>query len=262
MSVEGPHGALACQRVHIPQSVCASQASGQAVELLDNMQCMRTQTRRPRRARNCRSWRVPFPCTCPATRRALRAQEFVELVRAEQLLDALKYARAHLAPWAGAHLPELQRALAALAFRAGTACEPYAALFAPAAWARLAELFRCEVYRLHSLPPESQLVVHLQARLCWRAVPCDRAPCAAEPCNCGAAPAQPAVPFPGVQGSSAAQQTCGAEGRAACTAAGGLAAGCAPRGSHAGSWVWDPLCTSVLSYVRRSRCAHLANTQQ
>ncbi len=92
------------------------------------------------------------------------AQEFVELVRAEQLLDALRYARARLAPWAGAHLPELQRALAALAFRAGTACEPYAALFAPGAWGRLADLFRCEVYRLHSLPPESQLVVHLQAR--------------------------------------------------------------------------------------------------
>ena len=85
-------------------------------------------------------------------------------MRAERLLDALKYARGHLAPWAGAHLPELQRALAALAFRAGTACEPYAALFAPAAWGRLAELFRCEVYRLHSLPPASQLAVHLQAR--------------------------------------------------------------------------------------------------
>ncbi|KAK9843527.1 hypothetical protein WJX81_007413 [Elliptochloris bilobata] len=95
----------------------------------------------------------------------LRVQEFVELVRAERLLDALRYARAHLAPWAGAHLPELQRALAALAFRAGTACEPYAALFAPGAWARLADLFRCEVYRLHSLPPDSQLVVHLQAGL-------------------------------------------------------------------------------------------------
>ena len=87
------------------------------------------------------------------------------MVRAERLLDALKYARVHLAPWAGAHLPELQRALAALAFRAGTACEPYAALFAPGAWERLADLFRCEVYRLHSLPPASQLAVHLQARL-------------------------------------------------------------------------------------------------
>ena len=88
----------------------------------------------------------------------------MELVRADRLTDALGYARAHLAPWAGLHLVELQRALAALAFRASTTCEPYAALFAPAAWARLADLFRCEVYRLHSLPPDSQLVVHLQAR--------------------------------------------------------------------------------------------------
>ena len=28
-------------------------------------------------------------------------------MRAERLLDALAYARARLAPWAGAHLPEL-----------------------------------------------------------------------------------------------------------------------------------------------------------
>lgn len=59
---------------------------------------------------------------------------------------------------------ELQRALAALAFKAGTACAPYAALFDERAWRAAGELFCKDLYRLHSMPPLSQLTVHLQAR--------------------------------------------------------------------------------------------------
>ena len=55
-------------------------------------------------------------------------QEFVELVRAGQQLEAIAYARRHLAPWAPQYLPELQRAAALLAFQADTRCAPYAAL--------------------------------------------------------------------------------------------------------------------------------------
>jgi hypothetical protein len=61
---------------------------------------------------------------------------------------------------------ELQRALAALAFRAGTACAPYAALFEEGAWRACADAFCKDLYRLHAMPPLSQLVVHLQARDC------------------------------------------------------------------------------------------------
>ena len=35
-------------------------------------------------------------------------QEFVELVRAGKMLEAIKYARQHLAQWAGSHMQELQ----------------------------------------------------------------------------------------------------------------------------------------------------------
>jgi hypothetical protein len=59
-----------------------------------------------------------------------RTQEFVELVRAGQQLEAVAYARRHLAPWAPQHMAELQRAAALLAFQAGTQCAPYKALFA------------------------------------------------------------------------------------------------------------------------------------
>lgn len=89
-------------------------------------------------------------------------QEFVELVRQERMLDAIAYSRKHLAPWAGQYQAELQRALTALAFKAGTQCAPYAALFSEAAWLACADLFRKDLYRLHSMPPESQLKVHLQ----------------------------------------------------------------------------------------------------
>ena len=44
---------------------------------------------------------------------------------------------------------------------AGTACKPYAALFDEGAWKRLADLFRKDLYRLHSMPLESQLTIHL-----------------------------------------------------------------------------------------------------
>ena len=45
---------------------------------------------------------------------------------------------------------------------AGTACKPYAALFEEVAWRELAELFRKDLYRMHSMPLESQLSIHLQ----------------------------------------------------------------------------------------------------
>ncbi|KAF8072778.1 hypothetical protein HT031_000438 [Scenedesmus sp. PABB004] len=95
----------------------------------------------------------------------LRLQEFLELVRADQRLAAVGYARQHLAPWAAAHMGELQRALATLAFAAEPKLPRYRALFAPAAWEGLLELFHRELYRLHGLLPESALAVQLQAGL-------------------------------------------------------------------------------------------------
>lgn len=46
-------------------------------------------------------------------------------MRAAQLLEAIAYARRHLAAWAGLYLPELQRAAGLLAFTADTQCAPY-----------------------------------------------------------------------------------------------------------------------------------------
>ncbi|KAK9828193.1 hypothetical protein WJX74_002482 [Apatococcus lobatus] len=92
-------------------------------------------------------------------------QEFIELVRCGSLGQAIGYARAHLAPWASSYLPELQHAVCTLAFRADTTCQRYQQLFADAQWLLLKEAFLAELYRLNSLPPESQLNVHMQAGL-------------------------------------------------------------------------------------------------
>lgn len=35
-------------------------------------------------------------------------QEFVELVRQAKTMQAIKYARGHLSPWASVYMPELQ----------------------------------------------------------------------------------------------------------------------------------------------------------
>ena len=52
-------------------------------------------------------------------------QEFVELVRKEELAAAIKYARANLSQWAGPFEEEHQRAFAVLVFTADTQCGRY-----------------------------------------------------------------------------------------------------------------------------------------
>ncbi|KAL8516681.1 hypothetical protein ACS0TY_015081 [Phlomoides rotata] len=47
----------------------------------------------------------------------LRLQEFIELVRAENNMRAITYARKYLAPWGATHMKELQRVVATIAFK-------------------------------------------------------------------------------------------------------------------------------------------------
>jgi len=95
----------------------------------------------------------------------LRVQEFLELVRRQERLEAVQYARTHLAPWASQLMPELQHAFAALVFAKNPSSKPYADLFDEGAWAKLTQLFLQDFYRMHSLPPSPLLSVHLQAGL-------------------------------------------------------------------------------------------------
>ncbi|GLT54902.1 hypothetical protein SLA2020_280610 [Shorea laevis] len=95
----------------------------------------------------------------------LRLQDFIELVRAENNLRAITYARKHLAPWGATHMKELQRVMATLAFRSNTECTTYKVLFEPKQWDVLVEQFKQEFCKLYGMTLEPLLNIYLQAGL-------------------------------------------------------------------------------------------------
>ncbi|KAK0591794.1 hypothetical protein LWI29_008264 [Acer saccharum] len=95
----------------------------------------------------------------------LRLQEFIELVRAENNLRAITYARKYLAPWGATHMKELQRVMATLAFKSNTECTTYKVLFEPKQWDYLVDQFKQEFCRLYGMTLEPLLNIYLQAGL-------------------------------------------------------------------------------------------------
>lgn len=95
----------------------------------------------------------------------LRLQEFIELVRAENNMRAITYARKYLAPWGATHMKELQKVMATLAFRSNTECSTYKALFEPKQWDYLIDQFKQEFCRLYGMTLEPLLNIYLQAGL-------------------------------------------------------------------------------------------------
>jgi hypothetical protein len=95
----------------------------------------------------------------------LRLQEFIELVRAENTMRAITYARKFLAPWGSTHMKELQRVMATLAFRSNTECATYKALFEAKQWDYLLEQFKQEFCKLYGMTLEPLLNIYLQAGL-------------------------------------------------------------------------------------------------
>ncbi|MCD7463743.1 hypothetical protein HAX54_051312 [Datura stramonium] len=95
----------------------------------------------------------------------LRLQEFIELVRAENMMRAITYARKYLAPWGSIHMKELQRVLATLAFKSNTECTTYKVLFEPKQWDYLIDQFKQEFCKLYGMTLEPLLNIYLQAGL-------------------------------------------------------------------------------------------------
>ncbi|KAJ9160001.1 hypothetical protein P3X46_025444 [Hevea brasiliensis] len=96
----------------------------------------------------------------------LRLQEFIELVRVENNIRAIAYARKYLAPWGATHMKELQRVMATLAFKSHTECATYKVLFEPKQWDYLVDQFKQEFCRLYGMTLEPLLNIYLQAGLC------------------------------------------------------------------------------------------------
>ncbi|OAE26085.1 hypothetical protein AXG93_1480s1090 [Marchantia polymorpha subsp. ruderalis] len=95
----------------------------------------------------------------------LRLQEFIELVRSEKMMEAIMYARKHLAPWGSTNMKELQQAMATLAFKSNTDCASYKILFDVKQWDNLVQQFTQEFYKLYGMTMEPLLNIHLQAGL-------------------------------------------------------------------------------------------------
>ncbi|CAH1155978.1 unnamed protein product [Phaedon cochleariae] len=95
----------------------------------------------------------------------LRIQEFVELIRSDRRIEAIKHARKHFPSFEDEHLGTIQQVMALLAFSVNTVIVPYKNLFDEKRWDTLIEQFRQENYRLFQLASQSVFTVALQAGL-------------------------------------------------------------------------------------------------
>ena len=96
----------------------------------------------------------------------IRMQEFVELVKANRRVDAVKHARKYLSS-AGeiGQMAGVQTGMGLLAFPCTTNIKPYRELFSEDKWLDLIEQFRAENYRLFQLSNLSVFTVALTAGL-------------------------------------------------------------------------------------------------
>lgn len=104
----------------------------------------------------------------------LRLQEYVELVRAQKLGQAMVYLRKHFKVFAASSIGQIQEASALLVYNphsvdfsgdGGKALLKYRYYFEPERWQNLILTFRKDFYQLAGLSRQAQLIVSLQAGL-------------------------------------------------------------------------------------------------
>lgn len=95
----------------------------------------------------------------------VRVQEFVELIREDKRLEAVRHAQKYFPAFEHDQLKEIRECMALLAFPINTDIQKYQKLFDPTRWDELVLKFRLENYRLFQLPTQSVLSVTVQAGL-------------------------------------------------------------------------------------------------
>ena len=95
----------------------------------------------------------------------VRLQEFIELVKTDRKIDAVKHARKYLAVEDADQLSKVQKACALFAYPKQSPIHPYKDLYDDGRWRQLIEQFRSENYRLYQLSNQSVFTVALQAGL-------------------------------------------------------------------------------------------------
>lgn len=101
---------------------------------------------------------------------SLRQQEFIELVRSNQRVEAVRYAQKHFSSLedvfgSTSAQNELQRVMGLLACSPATSIDRYNSLFDMNRWKRLIEQFRLENFKLYQLSNASIFSITLQAGL-------------------------------------------------------------------------------------------------
>lgn len=95
----------------------------------------------------------------------LRQQEFIEMIRSDQRLSAVKHAQKYFPAFEQDQLNEIKKTMALLAFQTDTELEPYKTMFDIKRWDDLLVNFRLENYRLFQIPTQSVLSVAVQTGL-------------------------------------------------------------------------------------------------
>lgn len=95
----------------------------------------------------------------------LRQQEFIELIRSDQRLMAVKHAQKYFPSFEQDQLNEIKKCMALLAFPINTELEPYKTMLDIKRWEDLLVNFRLENYRLFQIPTQSVLSVAVQTGL-------------------------------------------------------------------------------------------------
>lgn len=96
----------------------------------------------------------------------VRLQEYLEMVKAGNKIDAVKHAKKFLCTETELeHLAIVQQAMGLLAFPVTTIIQPYKDLLDRSRWQCLIEQFRHENFRLHQLSSQCMFTVALQSGL-------------------------------------------------------------------------------------------------
>ncbi|ESO95172.1 hypothetical protein LOTGIDRAFT_117625 [Lottia gigantea] len=92
-------------------------------------------------------------------------QEFIELVRQNNRLEAVRHARKYFSNVDSSQIQDIQKVMGLLAFPADTQILPYKELFDPGRWHTLVLQFREENFKLHQLNTTSVFTAALHAGL-------------------------------------------------------------------------------------------------
>jgi len=95
----------------------------------------------------------------------LHLQQFIELVRTNDLMSAVRHARKYFSNAESSQFEEVKQAMGLLVFSSTTHLSPYKDLMSESRWKFIKEQFRYENYRLHQLGELSIFKVTLQAGL-------------------------------------------------------------------------------------------------